>query len=126
MNSLTSVQKIKEQLLGRFDDGAAQRRVVRRAYLKFAREYPHWAAALFDEHFLDHGAQPIIRALFEGSDSPSPAALAAAWAEQVWSSPRTRRDLIAELTPIAAEFLRRVSSKLRSQRALAGARLQPA
>lgn len=126
MNRKPRVQGMIEGLLGRITMRVIYRKTVRRVYRSFARQNPELAAALFDEHFLDHAAQPIIKAFCEASSLVGPASLAAAWADQLRSTPSRRGERIAEVTPLAAEFLYRVRAELRSQGALIEAKTQPA
>jgi len=76
------------------------------AYATFAGRYPEWTAVLFDENFLTGKVAPILESYQNSVLAPDPRELANAWADQLWLSKETRRTLLAELTPIAADFLR--------------------
>jgi hypothetical protein len=82
-------------------------------YASFAEQYPEWVAALFDKYFFTHRAMPLLTRVEEGSDRVDPAELAKVWSEQLtWSNDQRRQSIIAELTPVAASFLRSFKRKL--------------
>ena len=88
-------------------------RALARANERFADQYPAWAESLFDEHFLTHGAAPLMSSYLNGGGSPDSGALARAWAEQLcWPKQETRRKRIAQLTPIIAHFLQMLEAEL--------------
>lgn len=91
---------------------------LQRAYEAFRREYPQWAASLFDEHFLTHNAAPYLAGGSEASDTFIARALANAWADQLSLSAEPRRQLIVVLTPAAARFVKLFERELRTQAAL--------
>jgi hypothetical protein len=86
-----------------------------RAYTTFARTYPQWAAACFDEQFLRGTAGPLLARCLERENPLLPADLAAAWLDQMgW--PEERRALRSpELIKVAAEFLRWLEAELRAR-----------
>ena len=84
----------------------ALRHALKNAHIEFSGRHPQWAVALFDKHFLAHGASPILERYHTSAVLPDPRDLANAWADQLQLSPETRRNLVNELTPIAADFLR--------------------
>lgn len=82
------------------------RMALKRAYDSFASYYPQWAAALFDEYFLNHGTASLLVGYRRDGSLPQPIELALAWEAQLGPASTTvceRR--IAELTPVAADFL---------------------
>ena len=82
------------------------RAALKRAYASFAGYYPQWAAALFDEHFLQHGAASLSAGYFENGRLPQANELVLAWEAQLGlASPWVHERRIAELTPVAADFL---------------------
>ncbi|MCL4295021.1 MAG: hypothetical protein KJ077_04810 [Anaerolineae bacterium] len=82
------------------------RAALKRAYASFASYYPQWAASLFDEHFLNHGATSLMAGYIRDGRLPQASQLALDWEAQLGSnSPAVRERCIAELTPVAADFL---------------------
>lgn len=91
----------------------AFRQAVSRAYATFARQYPEWAASYFDEYFLTHDATLLLARTGQGVASPTPHALAICWSRQItWFREETRQQLIAELTPVASDFLGWLAAEL--------------
>ncbi|MGB0384408.1 MAG: AAA-like domain-containing protein [Ardenticatenaceae bacterium] len=83
-------------------------------------EHKRWAASLFDEHFLQHGAAPVLaRCLMRDGakkgGKEAAAQLAAAWADQLGLLGAMREQRIAELTPAASDFLRWLDEALRDR-----------
>ncbi len=91
--------------LGRDLQRLAFQVALTRAYTAFVQRHPDWAATLFDEHFLVHGAAPLLAQTLLRASPATPTAFAAAWADQLTLAPEGRARRIAELTPIAADFL---------------------
>ena len=86
--------------------GLAFRMALKRAYASFAGYYPQWVASLFDDHFLSHGAASLLAGYVRDGSLPQPIELALAWDEQLGPvTPAVRERRIAELTPVAADFL---------------------
>lgn len=84
-------------------------RAITRAYPTFARQYPEWAAACFDERFL---SSRLSNAEL-GLALPMPVVLARAWVEQFSGFDDTvKQRLIAEATPVALAFLRLLNAEL--------------
>ena len=86
-----------------------RRRTLRRAtvnaHAKFAKRYPEYAAALFDEHFLANRAADLLERYITSDDPPRSVELARAWADQIQMSKGTKAALVSELTPVASSFL---------------------
>ncbi|MBE7555294.1 MAG: hypothetical protein HS126_29950 [Anaerolineales bacterium] len=79
---------------------------LKRAYTGFAGYYPQWAASLFDEHFLNYGATSLMVGYIRDGRLPQASPLALDWDAQLGpDSPAVRERRIAELTPVAADFL---------------------
>jgi hypothetical protein len=76
-------------------------------YASFAKQYPEWVAALFDEYFLTHQAMPLLTRVGKNGERLDPLELASAWSEQLmWFHEQHRQNLIADLIPVTASFLR--------------------
>ncbi len=90
----------------------AQKPLVRALYSAhrlWAKRYPEWEAAFFDEHFLRTRALPLLRE----QATITPSALAQAWIAQFHAGLRLEQQLINALTPVAADFLYFVAGELR-------------
>jgi hypothetical protein len=91
-----------------------------RTYTAFARNYPMWAAPLFDEYFLK--SEPVIdllAKLLTRRDRPDPKEFARLFANHIsqhYSEHRER--LIDDVTPAAADFLKWLEAELENQEAL--------
>lgn len=82
-------------------------RAVESAYAIWAKRYPEWEATFFDEHFLHAHVMPR----FSAGEFPTAATLAEAWVVQMGTHSEQSADLIAELTPVAMDFLYVVKSE---------------
>lgn len=79
---------------------------VLRAYQRFAKQYPTWANAHFDQHFLTTHAAPLLMAIYRRGRWPTAEELRMAWLAQLGSqSQGKKRALCAETRPIAEAFL---------------------
>lgn len=91
----------------------ALHRVISHIYPAFARQYPEWAAYMFDEHFLHHLAFPVLARYLGYKVVPPPFELAQIWAEQfTWFNLEMKERHVSQLMPIANDFLRRLSKEL--------------
>jgi hypothetical protein len=88
------------------------RRAVRRAFATFVRTYPNWAAALFDEHFVNVHLLPLLHRAAEAGEKVTPTQVAEVWARQVSMLPSLRQKHIARITPAATHFLCMVTDEL--------------
>jgi hypothetical protein len=98
-------------LSSRFDHANHRReleRSIRRTYAGWQQRFPRWANTGFDEHFLLHDALPLLSAMLTGKQAPDPAQLAHKWARAFGISPERTAYAVAELTPVAADFLARL------------------
>jgi predicted Rossmann fold nucleotide-binding protein DprA/Smf involved in DNA uptake len=103
------------------------RQAVIRAYANFAQKYPEWSASHFDEHFLTHDAAPLLLRVGYGVASTQGFALAVVWSRQMtWPREEIRQKLVAELTPIAADFLCLLETELPVQETVGQPIPQPA
>jgi len=84
-------------------------RAVYSAHRLWAKRYPEWEAAFFDEHFL----RTRVLQLLSEKRTIIPTELAQAWVAQFYGVVRREQQLVAELTPVAADFLYFVESELR-------------
>lgn len=101
--------------LGRDLQRLAFQVALTRAYTAFVQRHPDWAATLFDEHFLVHGAAPLLAQTLLRASPATPTAFAAAWADQLTLAPEGRARRIAELTPVAADFLQLLDREVRAR-----------
>jgi len=86
-----------------------------RAYAKFLKSPYNWAAsALFDEQFIREQVAPLLSRCLQRDKGPDAAELAKAWADQFSMRGQTREKQILELQPAADEFLKLLSSELRT------------
>jgi hypothetical protein len=86
--------------------GLAFRMALKRAYASFAGYYPQWVASLFDDYFLSHAAASLLAGYVRDGSLPQPIELALVWDEQLGPTAAVVRERrIAELTPVAADFL---------------------
>ena len=82
-------------------------------YASFAEQFPEWTAALFDEYFLTHRAKPLLTRAAKGGDRLDALELAKVWSEQLtWFNEQHRQNIIADLIPVAASFLRKFEAEL--------------
>lgn len=106
MNPIMKLENIVTSWLERKSQQRAFRQAVSQAYTIFAQRYPEWTASYFDEYFLTHDAAFLLARIGQGVASPRPFALAYVWSYQMtWFTEETRQRLIAELTPVASDFL---------------------
>lgn len=113
MNPIMKIENIVTSWLERKYQQRTYRQAVSRAYSIFAQRYPEWAASHFDEYFLTHDAAFLLARIGQGVTSPRPFTLAYVWSYQMtWFKEETRQRLIAELTPVAADFLRLLEAEL--------------
>lgn len=82
-------------------------RAVESAYAIWAKRYPEWEAAFFDEHFLHTHVMPR----FSAGEFPTAATLAEAWVIQMGAASEQAAELMAALIPAAADFLYVVASE---------------
>jgi hypothetical protein len=86
---------------------------VGRAYAVWAPQNWEWVDSLFNEHFLAHRAVPVLTRYLDDSRQSAVVELANAWAEQLsWFDVELKRRHIANLTPVAAHFLRCLDAEL--------------
>jgi predicted enzyme related to lactoylglutathione lyase len=106
--------KVKS-LLGRDLQRLAFQIALARAYAEFAREYRDWANSLFDEHFLAHRAAPTLALCLQRDDTARPEDLAEVWADQLGREGEARERQVAELAPVAHDFLNLLEAELRKR-----------
>ena len=96
-------------------------RAFRRAYTLFVKRHPQWADALFDQPFLE---QRIALLLKDDLVLPTGLSLASWWADHLGLGEKQRAYGVAQLTPVAADFLRLLRVELRQPEPVAPV-LQP-
>lgn len=77
------------------------------AHAIWTKRYPEWEVTFFDEHFLHHHVIPH----FSAGEMPTAQTLAESWVIQLGATGEQATELLAELTPIAADFLYVVKSE---------------
>jgi hypothetical protein len=127
MIATLNIKQIVHNWLERKYQRRAFRQAVSRAYATFAQKYPEWSASHFDEHFLTHDAAHLLLRVGQGIASCTAFALAHVWSQQMmWYNEEKRQRLVAELAPIAADFLRLLEAELPVQEPVGQPILQPA
>ena len=101
--------------LGRDPQRLAFQVALTKAYTAFAEKHPDWAQSLFDEHFLTHSAAPILALCLQREDTAPPEDLAIAWADQMGRRGDARQTFIAQIEPVAADFLDMLDTELRAR-----------
>ena len=88
---------------------------LRQTYTRFAQQHPEWVACLFDEHFVENGVSMIVEQHLKNGSQIDPGELATVWDKQLGPARDSiRQHRIAELTPIAAEFVTSLQAELRA------------
>jgi hypothetical protein len=98
---------------------AALRAAQAQAFARFAHEHPLWAESLFDEHFLNHAAAPLIARALDSDHRPSVFEFAEAWFTQC-AAPGTNAEAanLAEVAMAAFAFLCHMDTALQPYRAI--------
>ena len=104
IQSTYAVSKRITEWLGERVRKAAHQRIIANAYVIFANRHPEWTENCFDEHFVTHSAVPRLEAFLVG-ERTSATHLAEAWASQFHYSDENRQKAIAEIMPVASDFL---------------------
>ena len=98
---------------------AALRAAQAQAFAHFAQEHPLWAESLFDEHFLNHAAAPLVARALDPDHRPTAFEFADAWFTQCAAPGTTARGAnLAELVMAAFAFLRHLDAALRPYQAI--------
>src|SRR5947209_14575819 len=94
----------------------AFKRALSKAYKKFEKHYPQWAADLFDASFLEHEGALVLAQFLVRDGHPDPSELALLWADSLNMRTRERRTtLVRELEPAATYFLQYMTSALKAE-----------
>ena len=94
----------------------AFKRALSKAYKKFEKQYPQWAADLFDASFLEHEGAFVLAQFLVRDGHPDPSELALRWADSLNMRNRERRTtLVRELEPAATDFLQYMTSALKAE-----------
>jgi hypothetical protein len=113
MTSISFVKQLDHNWLPLRRGRRALRHAMRRAYASFANQYPEWAAAYFDQHFLSRRVVPLLSQAGRPYGFPQPSVVAGAWVDQLAiPDEHKRQQLIAEATPVASDFLRMLRTEL--------------
>lgn len=112
MDTLMVLERATMQWLTQSYQRRTLRRAVRQAYLTFARTYPNWVAALFDEHFVNTHLLPHLQRAANRGEKVTPAQVAELWARQVSMLPTLRQKHMARIIPAATHFLCMVADEL--------------
>ncbi len=112
MNTFMYVERATMQWIVQSYERRTLRRAVRQAYSTFARHYPNWVAALFDEHFVLTHLLPMLQRANDAGDKVTPAQVAELWARQVSMLPSLRQKHSARMVPAATHFLCLVADEL--------------
>jgi hypothetical protein len=86
-----------------------------RTYATFARAYPEWTAALFDQTFLAGRAAPLLARCIVRGERPTGRELASLWCDELGIARQRRRGWIERIEPASANFLRWFHAELRSR-----------
>jgi hypothetical protein len=112
MDTFMHVERAAMQWLVQSYQRRTLRRAVRQAYFNFARRYPNWVAALFDEHFVNVHLLPMLQRAADAGNKVTPLQVATMWARQVSTLPSLRQQYIARMIPAATHFLCMVADEL--------------
>jgi hypothetical protein len=98
---------------------AALRAAQAQAFARFAQEHPLWAESLFDEHFLNHAAAPLVARALDPANRPTAFEFADAWFTQCAAPGTTPQGVnLAELAMAAFAFLRHLDTALQPYQAI--------
>jgi hypothetical protein len=84
-----------------------------RAFALFAQQNPSWVASLFDQHFLEHAAAPLLQRYLEPHNRITAFELAVAYCAQ-FSNTGAEPRRFAEAITVAAHFLALLNHELGS------------
>jgi hypothetical protein len=89
----------------------AFRAAVNRAYLRFADRYSDWVDSFFDKYFVQQKAKSLLARYLQPVDPPTPTELATLWEDQ-FPVDHLAHKYVADLTPVAADFLRLLETEM--------------
>lgn len=112
MDTLMYLERATMQWLTQSYQRRTLRRAVRHAYGVFARTYPNWVAALFDEHFVNTRLLPLLHQAAQAGAKVTPTQVAELWVRQVSIFPTLRQKHSARIIPAATHFLCMVGDEL--------------
>jgi HEAT repeat protein/energy-coupling factor transporter ATP-binding protein EcfA2 len=94
----------------------AFKRALNKAFKKFEKKYPQWAADLFNTSFLENEGAPMLAQFLIRDGHPDPSELATRWAESLSiRNPERRTTLVRELEPAVTDFLDYLASELKKE-----------
>ena len=105
MDAQLNFRTVFSNWLPKYGRRRALRRATVSAHVKFAKRYPEYTAALFDEYFLANRAADLLERYITSENPPKSVELASAWAEQIYMSEATKKRLVSELASVASDFL---------------------
>ncbi len=114
IENLEPADQIKKWL-GREPATLAFQKALSRAYTAFVRQYPEYAASLFDRSFLTGAGAPELAKLLTRHLHPDPALFAQAWGKSIGFDNHSR--FCTEATKPAADFLKWLEAELKSETA---------
>lgn len=82
-----------------------------RAYRRFAERYEDWVDCFFDKHFVQRKANALLARYLQPFDPPAPNELVRLWVDQ-FPVDHVAQNYMADLTPVAAEFLRLLETEM--------------
>ena len=94
----------------------ALKRAIRSAYIIWAKSYPAWENAYFDESFVLGEALSVLSRFIDGEPGVGASELVQAWAAQMRQSPQRRKQQSTELAPAARDFLHLLEGEYEYQR----------
>ncbi|WP_448546111.1 NB-ARC domain-containing protein, partial [Roseiflexus sp.] len=105
--------------LGRDPTRRAFQTALAQTYAAFARHYPEWTAALFDETFLkSQDVVPLLAELLTRRGQPDPARLARLFAAHLGHPDPDHWERLGDATRAAADFLTWLEAELARQEAM--------
>ena len=116
MNIFKQIQKAFAKKTSNSDRHQDEIMAVKRAYANFARTYPDWTAAYFDECFLIRQMASLLKRYPRMSQGSMALILATEWSRQFrWADQFKRRRLVNEAAAIANDFLRLLDAESSGQ-----------
>lgn len=113
------IEKWVRDRLGLEPRKQAYKRALEKAYKKFEKKYPEWAANLFNTSFLENEGSNVLAQFLVQDGHPNPSELATLWADSLnLGKPERRTTLVRELEPAATDFMDFMASALKGEEVL--------
>lgn len=103
---------VLERQLARLHRDPVRLNAMRSAYTIIAKRYPIGVESGFDQHFLRHGAAPLLEPFYQGGEVPNAQELAEAWCAQFFLTAERYPDVMATIQPIMNDFVYVLNSEL--------------